>query len=483
MRMKIFYLIFALIPFSCLGQKQGNIWYFGDHAGLDFNSGVPNFISGGQTYFCDGYHNEGTSVICDSNGSLLFYSNGEKVWNRNHQVMPNGDGFMGNASSTQAALIVPLPSSNRYFYLFTTDAFACNGNLTNGLRYSIIDMCLDDNLGDVVTNQKNILILDTVAEKLTAVKHANGTDYWIVTHKYWSDAFYSFRLTSAGIADTVISHIGSVHQDIWIPTSIASAIGQLKISPNGSRLAVCFSNTNPGVSELFDFNISTGIVTNFISLPGDANSGNLYGVEFSPNNSKLYFTGGYSGLYQYNLIAGGGNADSIRNSKTLISQPIDYLFGLQLGPDGKIYIAKYNVPFLAEISNPNADGSACNYIDNAISLNGNNCAYGITGFITNYDYSNNIVDCSSGVSGNHIIKNFNIYPNPTNENAILEFENSNKENCTLRLYDRHGQPVRTIINIRSDKVEIDRQNLQSGLYFFQLQTDKQIIATGKLTIE
>lgn len=78
---------------------------------------------------------------------------------------------------------------------------------------------------------------------------------------------------------------------------------------------------------------------------------------------------------------------------------------------------------------------------------------------------------------------FKLYPNPTNQSATLEFNNPTKQTCTLTLYDLHGQVVQTIKNITADKVEIERQNLASGLYFFQLRTDRQIIATGKLTFE
>ncbi len=76
-----------------------------------------------------------------------------------------------------------------------------------------------------------------------------------------------------------------------------------------------------------------------------------------------------------------------------------------------------------------------------------------------------------------------IYPNPTNQTATIEFNNPTKQNFTLTLYDLRGQIVRTINNITADKVEIERQNLASGLYFFQLRTDRQVMATGKLTIE
>lgn len=96
-----------------------------------------------------------------------------------------------------------------------------------------------------------------------------------------------------------------------------------------------------------------------------------------------------------------------------------------------------------------------------------------------------VAGCDTVVSGisEYTNTSFKIYPNPTNQNATLEFKNSSKQNCTLTLYDLRGQVVQIIKNITTDKVEIERQSLASGLYFFQLCTDKQIIATGKLTLE
>ena len=109
-------------------QKQGNIWMFGQGGGLDFNSGSPVSISGSQifgnpTETGDYAYSEGCSSIADSSGSLLFYSNGEKVWNKNNAIMPNGNAIMGFYSSTSAALIIPMPSSDSLYYLFTTDGF------------------------------------------------------------------------------------------------------------------------------------------------------------------------------------------------------------------------------------------------------------------------------------------------------------------------------------------------------------------------
>jgi len=259
----------------CSAQKQGNIWYFGDHAGLDFNSGSPVVLNNGQTPL-NGGHSEGTSVICDSSGQLLFYTNGRQVWNKNHQVMPNGDTLFSNSSSTQAALIIAQPGSSRYFYVFTVDDFYFD-NLQYGFRYTMVDLCLDNGFGDVIANQKNILVLDTVAEKITAVRHANGTDYWVIVHKFYSDAFYAYQLSSTGISAPVISHIGSVH-----PTgsqNISASIGQLKASPDGTKLAIVNGNSNHSIAEYFDFDKGTGLLSNMVDFQTNLLY-NYYGCSF-----------------------------------------------------------------------------------------------------------------------------------------------------------------------------------------------------------
>ncbi len=78
---------------------------------------------------------------------------------------------------------------------------------------------------------------------------------------------------------------------------------------------------------------------------------------------------------------------------------------------------------------------------------------------------------------------FTVFPNPFDQSATLQFENSQNKKYTLTIYDSEGRLVSTIVNTTSDKIEIERNDLTNGLYFFQLRTDKEIRATGKLIIE
>ncbi len=478
--MNKFLLIFFFAPLFCLGQKQGSIWYFGNEAGLNFNSGSPIVLTDGQTYSPNGTNVEGTSVISDSTGALLFYTNGMEVWNKNHQVMPNGNGLLGNFSSTQSSLIVAQPGSSRYFYIFTTDDFYEDG-LQYGFRYSVVDICFDNGLGDVLSDQKNIKLLDTVAEKLTAVKHINGNDFWIIVHKYYSDAFYSYHLSPLGIVDTVISHVGSVHPTTMI--GLGGAIGQLKVSPNGNKLAIVNGQSAPNIAEYFDFDKNTGIVSNCVSIQTNPNY-SYYGVSFSPDNSKLYISCwlNNNGIYQFNLSASGGNPDSVIASKTLISNLTSY--AMQLAPNGKIYLATVANPsnYLSVINNPNNLGINCNYQDSAVYLNGKTCSGSLPNFIDSYDYTNTDFKCITvGIENEKDSAKVSISPNPFSIQAIIQTERTLK-NATLIVLNSLGEQIKQIKNIDGQTITVYKENLSSGLYFVQLLQDNRTLSINKLVI-
>jgi len=143
------FFVFTFLTLSLSAQNQANIWYFGHNAGLDFNGGDPVALNDGALFT-----DEGVATISDYNGNLLFYTDGKVVWNKNHQIMPNGTGLLGHASSTQSAVIVPQPSNSDLYYIFTVDYTASSG----GMAYSVVDMDLENGLGNV-SNVKNVPLI------------------------------------------------------------------------------------------------------------------------------------------------------------------------------------------------------------------------------------------------------------------------------------------------------------------------------------
>jgi hypothetical protein len=469
---KLLILIAVFYITSASGQRQGNIWYFADSCGLDFNSGSPVVLMNEGIGNGTSWGTEGTATISDSAGNLLFYANAEKVWNRSHQLMPNGSGLLGGASSSQGAMIIPRPGTHHVFYLFTTDMF--QNNLANGLRYSIVNMCLDGGLGDIDPLQKNILLLDSAGEKMAATNHANGTDYWLVCHQFFTDAFYAYRITVTGIIDTVVSHVGTVHRNPADFSDTAPALGQMKISPGGNKIAIAMGNLATNISELFDFDNSTGVVSNTLSLSSE---NQVYGVAFSPDDSKLYFTTlGSHELIQYDLSS--GIPAVIAASRQVVFDAPDWtLSGMQLGPDGKIYIAG-NYGFLDVIDSPNIAGTDCNYMRDAIYLD-RIAWYGITNFIDSYRYHNRIPFCKSlGIDETDASNDFNIFPNPANDEFVVESaEPGEKE---IAIYDVTGRIVHEQKSNQQSTVIFNQ--LASGIYFVEIKTGNKV-HTEKLIIE
>ena len=371
MKKLLVFTAFVFINGQIFSQSYANWWYFGANAGVTFQTGSPVASPGGQINTV-----EGTAAISDASGNRLFYTEGVRVWNRNHIQMPNGNGLMGSNSSTQSAVVVQRPGSSNIYYVFTVAAQAA----ANGLRWSEIDMNLQGGFGDVTAN-KNILLYTPTTEKICAIKHCNNIDYWVVSHHWGSNQFRAFLVTSAGINPVpVVSSIGTVHSG-----SNTSTIGYMKVSPDGNKLAVAVRYTStgsqPGYVEMFDFNNNSGVVSNPLVL---GNMQYAYGVEFSPNSTLLYVNRSQSTtIYQYNLCA-GSNAAIIASQTSIGTSTSGWAGGLQLGPDNKIYMARYQAQWLGVINNPNTVGAGCNYVDNGVPLAPMASTLGIPTFVQSY---------------------------------------------------------------------------------------------------
>ena len=360
----IFFLLLVIFPSILFSQKEAAIWYFGQNAGLDFNSGAPVVLTDGQL---DTF--EGCATISDYLGNLLFYTDGVSVWDNTHNIMFNGTGLLGNASSTQSAIIVPKPSNPNQYYIFTVDdRNPASALSTNGINYTTVDMTLNGGLGDVIPTEKNINIINQAYEKITGIKHPDNNSFWVIS--FIQNRFYSWRVDAAGVNPIPITSIVSNATD---------SRGYLKVSPDGTKIACAnFGNTNSLM--LYDFNNTTGVVTNEIQLTFDDSADVPYGVEFSEQSRKLYVTTCHlsasqimppAKLYQFNLLS-----PTINTSRILIhSNNTNTRGGLQLAIDGKIYRAlsistttQVGTNYLGVINDPEADGLACNYAHDAIDV-------------------------------------------------------------------------------------------------------------------
>jgi hypothetical protein len=357
--MKNVYLLIAFLV--AMGMQAQNLqnanWYFGYNGGLSFLSSSP-----APLYNSSMEQHEGCASISDKQGQVLFYTDGITVWKSDHSVMTNGNGLLGDFSATQSAIIVPNPSSTNKYYIFTIHGG--EPVYGEGLHYSEVDMSAGG--GTVLLQTKNTILKDhngvdininyyNASQKLTSAKHSNGTDYWVVTQI--RDKFYSYLVSSNGVS---ISPFTTSQANLTIQngqnssSNILPGIGNLKISPDGTRLAVAYSRrimtgSNYGAINLGSFNSTTGVIqmdSNLIQLTSYET--NYYGLEFSSNSQYIYF-----------LTTDGqtGHLHRTQNStSTIYSQSTPGIYvsaSLQLAIDNKIYISNWFQNKLSVINNPN----------------------------------------------------------------------------------------------------------------------------------
>ena len=334
-------IVLLCLSFSCFGQKESYNWYFGNQAGLSFSSSPVTVLTNGML---NSY--ESCSSISDINGNLLFYTDGITVWNRLHLTMANGNLLLGDSSSSQSGLIVKQPGNSSQYYIFSLDDWAG----VDGLRYSVVNMSLAAGNGSVTS--KNVAVYTPSTEKITAARHCNGTDVWIITHEWNNDNFRAYLLTSSGLSTSpVISSVGPVHNG-----QIYTTVGCLKASPSSKKLGMATYWNSIGI-ELYDFDNTTGTVSNPLQLSSDNFA---YGAEFSPDGSKFYgaFTdAGNQLILQWDLCA--GNNSAILASEYTVGSI--YCGQMQRAPNGKIYVSTYGQSSLSVINNPNAAGASCGF--------------------------------------------------------------------------------------------------------------------------
>jgi len=372
----ILFILFTTQLYSQIPGPTTN-WYFGNNAGITFNSGTPIALTNGALFTA-----EGVATISDNSGNLLFYTDGVTVYNRNHLVMTNGMGLFGDASSTQSSIIVQKPGSTNIYYIFTSD----NDVGPNGICYSTVDMNLSGGLGAVTV--KNTSLQSPSCEKLCVVRHCNNTDAWVISHDWNTNVFRAWS-----IDNSMVGNVQTWSSAGIVPSGIPqSAYGQLKASSDGKKLAACyygFAGSGANTLQIYDFNNLTGVVTNAQTLATDQG---LYGCEFSPDNKVLYAGTISRLLLQFNLC-------SNPISRYVISNTGLSIFSLQLGPDGKIYVAKGSTS-LSVINNPNVVGVGCGYSDLSVSLAGRMGRFGLPNFASYYAppqfvFPNPIINCTT----------------------------------------------------------------------------------------
>ncbi len=465
--------------------NRANIWHFGqqsgpqtfDAPGLLFHSGSPVVVNIG---------NGGTmATVSDSAGNLQITGGGYKLFNRNHVIISNGGGTIGdNILSIQHSLAVPKPDDPNLIYYFT---------VPNTLKYNLVDMSLDGGNGAII--EKNVTIYPSppgVNAKIAAVHHCNGTDVWVMTHELDTDRFLAFLITGDGI-DTVpvISQIGPMDNEQG--SSLQG--GNMIFSPNGKRLAIVYNGGIP-LPQVFDFDNTTGILSNAIALQKELADQSL---SFSPDNTKLYIGSNNGRLVQYNLAAGDSN-DIAMSKKIIVNQLPTGYNDMQVGIDGKIYLMQKGPPnsaYLGIINIPNALDTLCNYSLQGLYLNGSfGGGAGMMKTIESYFYTGtsaypcygDTASVNVTLNGN-LLRDVHVYPNPFSDYAFIDIVSANSIDGTIqyKLYDALGKECKVAVSElnagnKTIKAMLHRNQIKPGIYFLTINAAEQIQATIKLFI-
>jgi hypothetical protein len=347
--MKKILLLLLLSPLSLLAQLHDNTWFFG------YNNNPDTTDSKGVTVltFPDAnlkieqnplvplnFDMTNTS-FSDSSGQLFCYTNGIHIGQKNWEIMENGDFLNLDYSEDlgviwpQWFLILPVPGKDDsliFFhesYNFTVDLDVH----VDSIQLGVINKIYNAGLGKVLLRD-GLLIADTLAVgKLTATRHANGQDWWMLVNEKKANRFYRYLISPSGV-----ELVGS--QTIGLP--VMDGVGQSAFSPDGTKYAIfnAYSFTEGNYTDVYDFDRCTGLLSNHRQIHTITNNGYWGGLAFSPNSRYLYVTEQII-CSQYDT-----EAADIEASRKIVAEYDGYLspfpaqfFTMQIAPDGKIYVS------------------------------------------------------------------------------------------------------------------------------------------------
>ncbi|WBV60146.1 T9SS type A sorting domain-containing protein [Chryseobacterium camelliae] len=384
MKTKNVFLIFLLFFGVDLlfAQGENNNWYFGQYAALNFQNPTPVGISTSSMNAL-----EACGSVSDNNGNLLFYMSGEKIWNKQNQIMPNGVLLPPNQNdSAQQLAIVKNPANSNQYYVFTTG----ENNYTNSnfrINYSIVDMTLANGLGDVVPASKNVAVLDNLgnifmSEAVTIVPNSSDGSFWVLIPN--GTKLYSYKLSNTGFnnGNPVISNLNfPVNLNQYQYYSIKSS-PKVNNSSYSHYICISFWKNNiisnfpdsDSINKIYSFNSTTGQITSDFSL--QVNGLRAYLPEFNKDASVLFL--GYTNIYAVDLISsitGGVQSMEIYHEPSPATAfPIG---SIQRNKHGDVYVNKPSSPYLGRITSPDVYSSNMGVNLTAVGLISGGTRYGL----------------------------------------------------------------------------------------------------------
>lgn len=438
---------------------------------------------------------QSNASISDSLGNLLLFSNGEQLFNRNFTPLKGEKGInfdstyvASNQDLNQNVLFLPFPNKKNQYAFFYSSNYIFPGPLFTGaaakdLKMAIIDMEKDNGLGEVIIRRQFIIkdLLDY--GKITAVKHANGRDWWVLVQKDRANIYYKVLLSPTGAVLHDTQQIGIDNDD---------TVGQAVFSPDG-KYYVNFDIVNEQDSispelNVFEFDRCTGQLSNprhVFYKKKDSFSG---GAAISPNSRYLYISR-FKKLYQYDLWA-----KDLAASQILIDTFDGYrhegkyptLFHqAQLAPNGKIYVSSAgSAPYLHVINQPNLRGDSCQFVQRGQELP----TYNAFSVPNHPNYRLGALKGSPcdtlglGVATKDIEKEeVKIFPNPAQDILNIEIIAETLQNIDFKLFNIQGALLKKQI-ISSAQQTTDISDLSNGMYIIEIRQAGKVLKKEKIVV-
>jgi len=329
--MKNILLIFLLM-FSVSAKGQSliqNLFFSSDDdiTKLNFSTSPPNVS---YTGISNGFE---AIAHVEDNGAILFYVNANGVYRGDNTIMPGSTGIIANNSSAEINVCQIPGDPDRYYILY-------NAETCSPIYYSIVDMSLLGGIGDVV-NLNTLIDNGNYGEGLEIVRIPGTNDYWFVTYD-----------CDTGIELFEINATGIQPGNMVLPfdNNISDVRGELDYHNGKVALAAAYANIQN--VAIFDLDEATGAASNLVTL----DLSGAYGVEFSPDATKLYITIWYSSgtnLYQYDFTTGILTDYSITIPDGLNGWGSNGFGQIEMGTDGRLYIVCDGSNNIFVIENPN----------------------------------------------------------------------------------------------------------------------------------
>lgn len=479
--------VLLFVSFSIEAQQYGAQWVMG---------GIPQIIDFRNDTVSNRalQHPFGTTFtianICDENGNLLYMTNGIFVGDSTGNDLQGDTGLSPCHYTTQyeneglnieqAVLFIPKPGNSRYYYLFHYSADdTVNIGRPATLYYSIIDKEGNGGLGSVIRENVVFCTGHFRGGGMTACKHANGRDYWLMQGEYNTNRFFEFLVTPDTILGPFVQSIGPIFKG-------GEDLAYSKFSQDGSKYATV---TLESLVLIMDFDRCSGEFSNPVTLFNNVSteSGTYISggaaVEFSTNNQLLYVSANTT-LNQYNLLS-----NNIQDSTQLYLESGNDFSGidfLQLGPNGKLYCSTWGggYYFVDVVNSPDSGGDSCDFVFAGQPVLTNN-PFNLPNMI-NYELGALAGSACDTLTGVHEIANtasVKLYPNPASNSLNLIYYADFNGPPEFELFNDLGEVVQQQkLNVAENMAQFNVLTLNSGIYYWRLSDNDRIIQSGKIAI-